>query len=694
VSSIDDVKAALDIVETVRGYVPALARSGRSFKAPCPFHSERTPSFIVDPERRTWHCFGACATGGDVIEFMRRIEGLDFREALRRCAERAGVELRPPTQREQRAREEHERLLRANEAAALFYQAALRGPSGAAALAYAEQRGLDTAALDAWQLGYAPDEWRALSDYLLARGFTEGDLVAAGLASPSDRGAYDRFRDRLIFPTRDARGRLVGFGARALRADQEPKYLNTAQTLLFDKSGTLYGLDRAGPAARRADRLVVVEGYMDVIGCHQAGIPNVVASMGTSITEKQMALAQRYTANIVLMLDADSAGSAAALRGVEVASGAAPTGATPTIDWRGLISYQDVLRADIRVVALPAGEDPDSLARAEPDRLRALLDAARPVAEHLFNAAASTIVEGDPRSRSRAVELLAPTVAATSDPVLRANYVSRLARLGQVNEQTVLALLARGGRPTRPAPVVAPAAARAARGAPAVPDGETQLLLLILLHPDALPAGRALPADVFEDTTNRRLFDAWCSLGEEYEARRDELDNELLERDAAVRAWAAGTWDPQAWDARQVESGITQIAMQLRLRRAQSRVRPVALTQAEEVHGARHRGEPVLEFAARAAARAARPPTEATEPQRDALNDTARLADEFAELTQRQRTLARSAPGPGTPEHSAADHNEQFDIRSADPARADASPLDRPPAEQGAGAAATQRRYE
>ncbi len=681
VGTIDDVKAALDIVETVRGYVPALVRSGRSFKAPCPFHSERTPSFIVDPERRTWHCFGACATGGDVIEFVRRIEGLDFREALRRCAERAGVELRPPTQREQRAREEHERLLRANEAAALFFQAALRGPAGAAALAYAQQRGLDTAALDAWQLGYAPDEWRGLTDYLLARGFTEGDLAAAGLAAPGDRGAYDRFRDRLIFPTRDARGRLVGFGARALRADQEPKYLNTAQTPLFDKSGTLYGLDRAGPEARRADRLVVVEGYMDVIGCHQAGILNVVASMGTSITEKQMALAQRYTANVVLMLDADSAGSAAALRGVEVASGAAPTGAAPTIDWRGLISYQDVLRADIRVVALPAGEDPDSLARADPDRLRALLEAAQPVAEHLFNAAASTIVAGDPRSRSHAVEVLAPTVAATTDPVLRAHYVTRLARLGQVDEQTVLALLARGGRAARPAPVGPSAAvARAARGAPAIPDGEAQLLLLQLLRPDAVAAGRALRGDVFEDTTNRLLFEAWCGFGEDYEARRDELDDELRERDGIIRAWAAGSWDPLAWDAKQVEAGIAQIASRLRTRRAQSRVRPVALAQAEAVTGARQRGEPVLEFAARAAVRAARPvqaegeapPEAANEVPIGALNDTALLAAEFQELDARQRVLAR-----------ASDHNERYDGPSADLA----------PADQGA-RAVTERRQE
>ena len=172
-STIEDVKTRLDIVETVGSYVPNLKRSGRTWKANCPFHNERTPSFIVDPSRGSWHCFGACSTGGDVIEFVRRIEGLDFREALGRCAERAGVELRPPTRREVERREEHERLLAANDAATLFYQAQLAGPRGAEARDYAERRGLDAATQREWQLGYAPDEWSALTDHLTARGFRD-----------------------------------------------------------------------------------------------------------------------------------------------------------------------------------------------------------------------------------------------------------------------------------------------------------------------------------------------------------------------------------------------------------------------------------------------------------------------------------------------------------------------------------------
>ena len=268
-TAIVDVKARLDIVDVVSGYVTDLKKTGRNYKACCPFHNERTPSFVVDPERQTWHCFGACSTGGDVIEFVRRREGLDFKEALRLCADRAGIELTPPTQREVQQREQHERLLQANEAAAIFFQSHLAGAPGEQARAYCDSRGLDAEAIATWQLGYAPDDWRTLTDHLVARGFTEDDVVESGLAVRSENGrVYDRFRNRLIFPTRDVRKRLIGFGARALNPEDTPKYLNTPQTPLFDKSGNLYGLDRANDAIRRTDRAVVVEGYMDVIAAH------------------------------------------------------------------------------------------------------------------------------------------------------------------------------------------------------------------------------------------------------------------------------------------------------------------------------------------------------------------------------------------------------------------------------------------
>ena len=660
-STIDEVKARLDIVETVSRYVPDLKKSGRTYKALCPFHSERTPSFTVDPGRGSWHCFGACSTGGDVIEFVRRFEQLEFPEALRLCADRAGVELRPPSRREQQQLEAHERLLRANEAAAVFFDAALDGPAGVEALRYIDERGLDPETRKTWQLGYAPEGWRGLLDHLLARGFAESDLLEAGLAVKGDSdargqgGVYDRFRHRLIFPTRDGRGRLIGFGARALRPDDEPKYLNTPQTPLFDKSGTLYGLDRAGDASRRADHMVVVEGYMDVIAAHQFGIENVVASMGTAITEKQMALVKRFTQNVVLALDADTAGSEATLRGVQVAAGAADRETVATLNWRGLVAYQDVLQADIRVVSMPHGQDPDTVVRADPERFRALVDGAQPVTDHLFDAVTTTTDSADPRSRSQALEALAPTVAAIVDPVVRAHYVQRLARLAHVDEQTVLAVLAKRGQ--RRAPAAMPSrreVRREARRAPDVPDGETQLLLLLLHRPECRAVAVAVDADTFEDSTNRRLFLAWQEF-EQLDERADELEDDVRERLAALLQERPQWLDPHYLEQRYVEEMAEQIASALRLRRAQARLVPAAVEQADRVTAARREGVAVLESAARAAAEGPVPA--------EAANEAAALAADFVEMSARQRELTHEYQSSRGRRHSeeGGDREERAD---------------------------------
>ena len=660
-STIDEVKARLDIVETVSRYVPDLKKSGRTYKALCPFHSERTPSFTVDPGRGSWHCFGACSTGGDVIEFVRRFEQLEFPEALRLCADRAGVELRPPSRREQQQLEAHERLLRANEAAAVFFDAALDGPAGVEALRYIDERGLDPETRKTWQLGYAPEGWRGLLDHLLARGFAESDLLEAGLAVKGDSdargqgGVYDRFRHRLIFPTRDGRGRLIGFGARALRPDDEPKYLNTPQTPLFDKSGTLYGLDRAGDASRRADRMVVVEGYMDVIAAHQFGIENVVASMGTAITEKQMALVKRFTQNVVLALDADTAGSEATLRGVQVAAGAADRETVATLNWRGLVAYQDVLQADIRVVSMPHGQDPDTVVRADPERFRALVDGAQPVTDHLFDAVTTTTDSADPRSRSQALEALAPTVAAIVDPVVRAHYVQRLARLAHVDEQTVLAVLAKRGQRRTPAAMPSSREVRReARRAPDVPDGETQLLLLLLHRPECRAVAVAVDADTFEDSTNRRLFLAWQEF-EQLDERADELEDDVRERLAVLLQERPQWLDPHYLEQRYVEEMAEQIASALRLRRAQARLVPAAVEQADRVTAARREGVAVLESAARAAAEGPVPA--------EAANEAAALAADFVEMSARQRELTHEYQSSRGRRHSeeGGDREERAD---------------------------------
>jgi DNA primase len=339
--------------------------------------------------------------------------------------------------------------------------------------------------------------------------------------------------------------------------------------------------------------------------------------MGTSITDKQMTLVQRYTHNVVLMLDADNAGSEATLRGVEVAAGAAERGLTPTVDWRGLVSYQDVLKADIRVIALPDGEDPDSLVRSDPDRLRALLKDAKPVADHLFDAVDAVTDFNDPRARSRALEVLAPTVAAVADPVVRAHYVQKMARLAQIDERSVLALLNRGRAPRPAAVPSARELSQAAHGSASVPDGETQLLQLLMLRSEARPQGRILDPDTFEDSTNRLLFEAWRELGD-LDEHLDELDDDVRERLAAVRASAKGIWDPSALESNHIEGRVSQIAERLRLRRAQARLLPAAVAVASDLATSRRTG---------------------------AAEDATGLAAEFEAMDARQRALSRRARG-------------------------------------------------
>ncbi|HEY73791.1 MAG TPA: DNA primase, partial [Thermoflexia bacterium] len=319
-SVVDEIKERLDIVEVISSYTP-LKKSGRNYKALCPFHSEKTPSFVVFPESQHWHCFGACAEGGDLFSFVMKHEGWDFRTALEELARRAGVELRPRTPAQVKEEEEADRLRELLTTAARYYNHLLQHASEAkAARAYIARRSLDDETVERFRLGYSLPGWNRSRDYLTEQGYTIEELVKAGLLVRKETGStYDRFRERLMIPIRDAQGRVIGFGARTLDPEGVPKYLNSPQTPLFDKSRTLFGLDLARKTIRRKDQVVIVEGYMDVMQAQQAGFANVVAQMGTALTEPQLRQLQRYTKRLVLALDPDAAGVQATLRGVEVA---------------------------------------------------------------------------------------------------------------------------------------------------------------------------------------------------------------------------------------------------------------------------------------------------------------------------------------------------------------------------------------
>ena len=432
----DDVKARIDIVDLIAAEVQ-LKRSGASFKAPCPFHDEKTPSFIVNPDRQTWHCFGACSEGGDVFRWEMKRHNVDFREALRRLADRAGIQLRKPTSEDVARDERQQRLLRANDAALHFWRANLHDPNnGQAAQLYLRERGVSDDAAQRFNLGLAHSDPDALVRHLGARGHQPDDAVAAGLVIATERGLLDRFRDRLIFPIRDARGQTVGFGGRTL-IDEPAKYINTPESDLFRKRDLLYGLELARSAIREAGSAIIVEGYTDVISAHEHGSPNTVASMGTALTDTQVNQIKSLTTDIRLALDPDAAGQAAARRGIDTARQALGTQAQVSTDFRHVGALQNHLSNDIRIINLPTGQDPDDLIRTDPARWRQLVDEAPTFLDWLLEYAKTLFDLNTPRGRNSYVEYLMPTVGSIGQAVIREEYLHRVAAWARVQPDSL-----------------------------------------------------------------------------------------------------------------------------------------------------------------------------------------------------------------------------------------------------------------
>ncbi len=449
-SVVEEIKARLDIVDVIGSYIP-LKRSGKNYKALCPFHEEKTPSFVVFPETQTWHCFGACNTGGDIFSFVMKKEGVDFQGALRLLATRAGISLEREEEGDESARI-RQRLREIHAAAAAhFHDLLLRHPQGEVAREYVRKRGLDESVVRTFQLGYALDSWDDVLRYLTTLGYSQEELELAGLIVHREDGRiYDRFRHRLMIPIHDAQGRVVAFGGRVL-GEGHPKYLNSPQTPIFDKGRTLYGYAQAVRAIRAEDRAVIVEGYMDVLAAHQAGFKNVVASMGTALTATQLRLLSRHTRRIVLALDADTAGELAALRGIEVAREHLDREVEPMITPRGALRYESTLQVDLRILRLPPGMDPDDLIRQDPQRWAELVEAALPVVDFYLEYIQETLDLSTPQGKAEAVRVMAPLLREVADRVVRDHYVQRLARLLRVDERVLAADIFGATRPRRPA---------------------------------------------------------------------------------------------------------------------------------------------------------------------------------------------------------------------------------------------------
>lgn len=483
---VEEVRLRSDLVEVVGEHIP-LKRAGKDYRGLCPFHKEKTPSFYVVPAKGFYKCFG-CGESGDIFSFLMRHVGLDFPGAVRAVAGRVGVDI-PDREETERGPDPHAPLLEALSFAAEFYVDRLRDPTvGESARAYLERRGIPDAAAERFRLGYAPEAWRALREAARAHGMDDERLLAAGLIKESERSdePFDRLRHRLVFPILDVRGRVVGFGGRALGEGDGPKYLNSPETAVYHKGRELYGLHWARTAIRRTGEALVVEGYMDFVSLAAVGVENVVAPLGTSLTGEQAGQLARYTDRVLLLYDSDAAGQRATFKSGDVllAAGVHPL-----------------------VVTLPAGEDPDSLVRAGGvEALNPYLRGAIDLLDRKIEILKEHGLLEDIDGLRTAVDKLLPTLRAVRDPALRDLYVAGVAERTGVRAETIEREIADARRQVPPAPAVASdPAADAVRG----PARESTLVLLLMRDPRLrVPAREAVDPQEFRDPVLREIYAA------------------------------------------------------------------------------------------------------------------------------------------------------------------------------------------
>lgn len=417
---LDEIKSKIDIVSLISEYFP-LKRAGRNYKAVCPFHGEKTPSFMVSPERQIFKCFG-CGEGGDVFGFVMRMEGIEFGEALKTLAKRAGVKLvrYQPSHQE----EEKERFYELNHLASEFYHFLLTShPAGKKALEYLKSRQIGDEAIKTFKIGCAPQNPNALFQFLtLKKNYKPEDLSRCGLVSFSSGNYYDFFRDRVVFPLRDHRGNFVGFAGRTIgvwdaKTSFGPKYLNTPETPIYQKGNLLYGLEITRQEIKTKNQVIIVEGELDLISSYQAGIANVVAIKGSVLTEFQAKLLKRFTENLALSLDMDVAGDKATWRGIEIA------------EKEGL---------SVKVVRLPEGKDPDELARKDPQALLAAIGQAVPAYDFFLDSTFSRFDVLTGEGKKKIGQEVLPVIARISDDLMKAHYVQKLAQKLDLPQEAVL----------------------------------------------------------------------------------------------------------------------------------------------------------------------------------------------------------------------------------------------------------------
>ena len=497
--AVAEVKQRISLTDFVSRTVK-LQKSGRNYRGLCPFHTEKTPSFYVFEETATWRCFGSCGEGGDIFSFLQKRENMDFREALEILAREAGVQFSPRTPE---SLKEEDRLNACLSLAVDFYQENLQKSHGEDARKYlSKDRGLSQETIDHFKIGWAPDEWRILRNKLKENGFSDEEGLAVGVLAESDKGGlpYDRFRGRVIFPIQDNRGNLVGLGGRIL-GEGEPKYLNSPQTKLFDKGNILYGLNEATKTAKDSEVIVLVEGYFDVVSSWQAGFKNVVATMGTSLTELHARSLGRVVNKLVLALDPDTAGQNAIERAGRLVLDMS-TESTTRASVRNAENFSSKADLDLYVALLPDGQDPDLLVRKDLNAWEKAITEAVPFIHFMLD----RIIENEPfetpQESRRLVERIKPILSVIRDPVIRGRHIQDVARRLGLAEEYVNRAIKNGSKQSQ---------GNRMTDEETVFSAHEVLLSTMLQNPGLRDEVENLPPDLFTNSIDREVFIDWLN---------------------------------------------------------------------------------------------------------------------------------------------------------------------------------------
>lgn len=485
-NDVDEVKSRLDIVDVIGGYVP-LKQAGNSFKGLSPFKSEKTPSFIVSPDKNIWHDFSS-GKGGDVISFVMEMEGLTFPEALELLAKRAGVKLKP--RRSGTIENNKSKLFEANEKAMAYYHLALSKNQRAKDY-FVKERQLSPLIIKKFKLGYSPDSWDSLAKYLLSQNFTSQEIINAGLCNAGKRASepYDLFRGRVMFPVFDNQNRVIGFSARVLGDEKVAKYINTPQTAIYNKSYAIYGLSQAKEAIRASDQVVIVEGNMDVLALHNAGFENVVACSGTALTELQLKQLSRLTKNIAFCFDADEAGINASLRAIALAAN---------------------MEVKIEVISLEGAKDPDELLKRGKTEWQKAVKKALYAPDFVIAYGKNKFDIRSAAGKKQFSRFITPMLKSLADEIELQHYVKKVAQILEASEESIQKLTfssVESNARVAPMPASDAESVQQKRNLSRLEKQEQELIELILAYPVTVPALKDLKLSQVSEL-HRNIFKA------------------------------------------------------------------------------------------------------------------------------------------------------------------------------------------